>query len=90
MAPCRTALDSAFRGNAFLRSLKPADAALIAPLMTLVECRSGEHLALGEGAAGVLHFPLTLVVSIGLDADGGGWGLICLLYTSDAATKRIV
>lgn len=76
MASTRPISGSVLRGNAFLRSLKPADAALLAPLMTFVECRAGQQLAMSDGHKAAIHFPLTLVVSLGLDGDGGGWGLI--------------
>jgi CRP-like cAMP-binding protein len=66
---------ASFRANAFLRSLSAADVALIAPLMTITRCRSGERLGFDNAAGALIHFPVTLVVSMG-GAAQYGCGLI--------------
>lgn len=69
-------LTAAFRANAFLRSLSAADAGLIAPMMTLTAYRAGARLGLAPDVNASLHFPVTLVASMGLDTAQGGRGLI--------------
>lgn len=67
---------AAFRANAFLRSLGAGDAALIAPMMTMTCCRSGDRLGMEPDSAARIHFPVTLVASMGQGSAQGGRGLI--------------
>lgn len=66
----------AFRANAFLKALSAADAALLAPLMTVTHCHSGEQLGLAGGSDALIHFPLTLVACMGTGGVSGSRGII--------------
>lgn len=66
---------AAFRSNAFLRSLSAADAALIAPVMVLAHSRSGDRIGIEGPVDALIHFPVTMVASIG-EGSTGGRGLI--------------
>lgn len=76
MVGMRESSADAFRENVYLRSLKPGDAALLSPMMTLARFRLGQQLGLDEQGEPLICFPISLVAFVGNGSARGGRGLI--------------